>query len=152
MQTFGNMFFRSRTASQTPWVPSIPQVGALKTLLISRPPLLCSPIWRILLWMSQFMCKIAKSKNFVPVHAILVCRETAVAPLIPRIDAKWNAVVSFKPRPLYPQKKSRFPLNRKTCGTQTQTQGGLDRLEKIICFPGFKTLVVQPVVTLSTTL
>jgi len=42
------------------------------------------------------MHKKAKSKTVFPVHAIRVCGKTEVAPLIPRIDAKWNGVVTFK--------------------------------------------------------
>jgi len=137
------MFFRVRTASQKPWVPSIPLLRTLKTLLTDRLPLLFSRIWRILLSVSQFMCKKAKSKKVAHFHAIWVCRETEVAALIPRIDYKWNGVVNFKPRLSYPWKKSRFPLNRKTCGTQSQDGGG--RVEKKFFFPGLKTLAAQPV-------
>jgi len=68
----------------------------------------------------------------VLVHAIRVCRGAEVVPLIPRIDDKWNGVVNFKPRQFYPRKKSRFLLNRKMCGTQSQD--GVGRVEKKLFF------------------
>jgi hypothetical protein len=52
-----------------------------------------------------------------------------IAPLILDLGIRWRWVVSFMPRPLYPQGKSPwYPLDRRLDGTQSRSgRGGLEK-------------------------
>jgi len=48
-----------------------------------------------------------------------------IAPLILDLGTRWRWVVSFTPRPLYPQEKSPwYPLDRSLCGLQSRSGRG----------------------------
>jgi len=48
-----------------------------------------------------------------------------IAPSIPDLGIRWGWVVSFTPRPLYPQgKRPQYPLDRRLGGTQGRSGHG----------------------------
>jgi hypothetical protein len=43
-----------------------------------------------------------------------------MAPCILNLGTRWGLVISFKPRPLLPEKTPRYPLDRRPVGLQSQ--------------------------------
>jgi hypothetical protein len=53
-----------------------------------------------------------RNGKVVPVHNMKACRGSkGIPPLILDLGAKWRWVVNIMPRPLYPRKQHRYPLN-----------------------------------------
>jgi hypothetical protein len=73
-----------------------------------------------------------------------------IAPRILDLGTRWRWVVSFTPRPLYPQGKSpRYPLDRRLGGPQSRSgRSGEEKNSKPL--PGLEPPVIQPVVQLYT--
>jgi hypothetical protein len=74
-----------------------------------------------------------------------------IGPRILNIGTGWRWVVSFTPRPLYPQEKSPwYPLDRRLGGTQNRTGcGGGEKNSQPL--PGLEPPVIQPVAQRYTT-
>jgi hypothetical protein len=68
-----------------------------------------------------------------------------IAPLILDLGTRWRWVVSFTPRPLYPQGKSPwYPLNRRLGGPQSRSRrGGEEKNSQPL--PGLEHPIIQPV-------
>jgi hypothetical protein len=68
------------------------------------------------------------------------------APCILDLGTRWRCVVIFMPQPLYPQGKSPwYTLDRRLDGPQSQSgHGGEEKNSQPL--PGFKPLIIQPVV------
>jgi hypothetical protein len=63
-------------------------------------------------------------------RAMKACwRSGGIAPCILELGTKWKRVVSFTPRPIYPQGKGPwFPLDRRLGGPQSRSgRGGEDK-------------------------
>jgi hypothetical protein len=68
-----------------------------------------------------------------------------IAPRILDLGTRWGRVVSFTPRPLYPQGKSTwYPLDRKLGGTQSRSgRGGEQKNSQPL--PGLEPSIIQHV-------
>jgi hypothetical protein len=88
------MFFRLATASQKPWVPSIPHVGALKTVSYNQASCSCFRPYDEFCFKCHSLCakklKVQALSPSMPYEFV----EKEVAPLILRIYARWNGVVN----------------------------------------------------------
>jgi hypothetical protein len=74
-----------------------------------------------------------------------VLGEWGIAPPILDLGTRWRWVVSFTPRPLYPQGKSPcHPLDRKLGGSQSRS-GHSDEKKNSQPLPGLKPPIIQPV-------
>jgi hypothetical protein len=74
------------------------------------------------------------------------CWESAgIAPRILDFDTRWKWVVSFMPRPLYPQEKSPwYPLDRRLGGPQSRSEhGGEEKNSQPL--PRLEPPIIQPV-------
>jgi hypothetical protein len=69
-------------------------------------------------------------------------RSGGIAPRIPDLGTTWRSVVSFTPRPLYPQGKSPwYPLDRRLGGAQSRSgHGGEDMMMMMMMMIGFPCL------------
>jgi hypothetical protein len=69
-----------------------------------------------------------------------------IAPRILDLGIRWRWVVSFTPRPLYPQRKRWYPLDRRLSGTLRRLgRGGEKNSEPL---PGLEPPIIQPVAML----
>jgi hypothetical protein len=68
-----------------------------------------------------------------------------IAPSILDLGSRWRSVVSFTPRPLYPQGKSPwYPLDKKLGGPQSRSGGGGEE-KNSQPLPGLEAPIIQPV-------
>jgi hypothetical protein len=69
----------------------------------------------------------------------------SIAPRILDLGSRWRWVVSFTPRPFYPQEKSPwYPLDRRLGGPQMRSgRGGEEKNSQAL--PRFEHLIIQPV-------
>jgi hypothetical protein len=67
-----------------------------------------------------------------------------IAPRILNLDTRWRWVVSFTPRPFYPQGKSLwYPMHRRLGGTQSRSgRGGEEKNSQLL--PGLEPPIIQP--------
>jgi hypothetical protein len=88
--------------------------------------------------------------NWAP-HYEGVLESGGIAPRIIDIGSRWRWVVSFTPRPLYPQGKSPlYPLDRRLGGPQSRSgRGGEEKNSQHI--PGLEPPIIQPVAQRYTT-
>jgi hypothetical protein len=75
----------------------------------------------------------------------------SIAPRILDLGTRWRGVVSFAPRPLYPQGKNPwYPLDRRLGGPQSRFgQGGGEKNSQLL--PGLEPPIIQPVAQRYTT-
>jgi hypothetical protein len=73
-----------------------------------------------------------------------------IAPRILDLGTRWRWVVSFTPRPLYPQEEPLILIGRRPGGPQSRPRlGGEEKNSHPL--PGFELPIIQPVAQLYTT-
>jgi hypothetical protein len=81
----------------------------------------------------------------VPVNAMKTYRERRrVSPLILNLDTRHRWVVNCTPRPLCPQERTPFTMNRRLAGPQSRC-GRFGNELNLMPLPGFEPRIVQPV-------
>jgi hypothetical protein len=129
------MSFSKQSTTQQPLLTGVIRVGERTTVMQMSltaianweegSRLLCQPIGTKAMMM-MVMVKVKLSLWLTKHHAMKTCwGNGGIAPRILDLGIRWTWVVSFTPRPFYPQGKSpEYPLDRRLGGPQSRSGHG----------------------------